>query len=245
MTLPVLLRFLRIALITDPLAALCVVLSGVTSVVFSLFDSKGNVQHVAVTFWARMLLFAGGVKAKVTGLENIRRDGCYVFVSNHISMADVPVVMTHLPLPFRFLAKESLFRFPFIGWHLRRGGHIRVVREDKRASVKALSRARRVLDKGISVLVFAEGSRSGGQLRAFKAGAAHIAIKTGVSVVPLGVAGTDAVLPKGSIHIRPGQVRLHVGEPILTASLTSRDHASLTEQIQARVSALIEEAASR
>ena len=236
-----LLRVLRIALITVPLAPMCVVLMGITCVIVSLFESKGSVQHRVAAFWGRALLAVSGVKVRVAGLENVPREGGFVFVSNHVSHMDVPVIYGHLPVPFRFIAKKSLFRVPFLGWHLHRGGHIQIVREDTRSSVRALAEARRLLGEGRSVHVFAEGSRSVGPLRAFKAGAALIAIKAGATVIPIGVAGTEAVLPRGAIFIRPGTVGLRVGEPIPTAGLASRDHAAFTEQLRERVSALIAE----
>ncbi|MCP5113282.1 MAG: 1-acyl-sn-glycerol-3-phosphate acyltransferase [bacterium] len=236
-------RKLRRVIITAPLGGACVVLMGLTSVVVSLFDSRGDTTHRAVAFWSRIFLTCCGIKVTARGTENVPQEGSIVLVANHLSLIDIPVLLAHLPVSFRFLAKTSLFRLPFIGWHLHRGGHIRVVREDKRASVKALGVARRVLEQGISVLVFAEGSRSKGKLQEFKAGAAHLAIRAGIRMVPIGLVGTEKVMPKGTFKLQPGRVALRIGEPIETTGVTGRDNASLTEVLREKVSELITEAA--
>ncbi len=236
-----LLRTLRIALLTDPLAALIILLMGITSTAVALFDRAGNVQHRVAAFWARLLLFSSGVRVDTHGMENIPEHGGAVFVANHLSMMDVPVLMAHLPASFRFLAKKSLFQVPFIGWHLRLARHIGVDRNDTRAAAKAAGKARWLLQEGISVMVFAEGSRSEGELQSFKAGAAHIAIKAGAPLMPVGISGTQALLPRGSLHIRPGKACVRVGEPIVTEGLTARDQPRLTELLRSRVSGLIAE----
>lgn len=233
------LRTLRIALINDPLAALIIAIMGSTAVLVSLLESESRVQHRLVGFWGRLLLWVSGGKVDTAGLERIPRHEAFVIVSNHLSMMDIPVLMSFLPIPFRFLAKRSLFRLPFIGWHLHRGGHIRLDREDKRSAVKALAQARRVLQRGFSVLVFAEGSRSQSGLQPFKTGAAHLAIKAGVPILPIGLVGTDRLLPKGSIHIRPGRAHLRVGEPLSPAGPLAADVGLLTERMQAAVAELI------
>jgi len=143
------------------------------------------------------MLLVSAVKVNAAGLERIPKHGGLVFVANHRSMMDIPVLTAYLPGSVRFLAKQSLFRVPFIGWHLRFGGHVPVVRHDQRAAVKALRQARQIVAEGASVLVFAEGSRGeGDDLGMFKAGAAHIALRSRATVVPVGLRGTQA-LPAG------------------------------------------------
>ena len=233
------LRRLRIALVTNPLAAICVALMGVTCALASMVDRSGHTAHRLASFWGRRLLFVSGVRMDVAGLERVPRQGGLVLVSNHQSMMDIPVLMAYLPVSFRFLAKRQLFRLPFIGWHLALGGHIKIDRTDKRAAVRALSRARELLKRDTSVLVFAEGSRSASGVQSFKAGAAHLAIKAGATAVPIGLTGTRQSLPGGSLQIRPEPVRLRVGLPIPTAGLSSRDQEQLTEKLRASVAALI------
>jgi len=182
----------------------------------------------------------------VEGLDRIQPDGGYVFAANHLSLMDTPLVIAYIPAQFRFLAKRSLFRVPFIGGHLKRAGHIRVDREDPRSAVKVMGVAAELIRKdGISILVFPEGSRSeDGKLQEFKEGAAYLAIKAGVPVVPVAISGTHAVLPPGSVLVRSGKATLRIGHPIPTGSLQLSDRALLTRRIREEVAALLPEADS-
>ncbi len=227
---------LKAWLITDPLVILATVICGTASLIASLFDGSGRVQHRVAQAWSRVLLAISGVKVRVEGLEHIAAGGSYVFVSNHLSLMDTPLALAHIPVQFRFLAKKSLYKIPFIGYHLNRAGHIPVERKDPRASLRAMADAARIIrERGISVLVFPEGGRSEGALREFKEGAAYIAIKAGVPAVPVGITGTREVLPMGSVTVRGGGVALRIGRPVPTSGLTIRDHAKLTEQLRERV----------
>jgi 1-acyl-sn-glycerol-3-phosphate acyltransferase len=189
-----------------------------------------------------MLLRTAGIRVVAEGLDRLPRDGAFVYVSNHLSLADTPLMAGWLPTSFRFLAKDSLMRVPIIGGHLRRGGHIAVEREDARAAVRSLARAEKLLrDARVSVLIFAEGTRSqDGFLQAFKAGAAHLAIKAGAPVVPIAVHGTADIMPKGRRLLRPGVVRLLAGEPIPTKGLRAQDRDGFTERLQKRVAELLD-----
>jgi 1-acyl-sn-glycerol-3-phosphate acyltransferase len=230
------LGFLRAALVTDPLIVLVTIAMGTLSLATSLFDSSGRAQHAVARLWARMLLAIGGVRVRVEGLERISAEASYVFVSNHLSYMDTPLVVAHIPAQFRFLAKKGLFKVPFIGYHLKRAGHIPVPRGDARASLRTMSEAARIVrERGVSVLVFPEGGRAPGAMREFKAGAAYIAIKAGVPAVPVGIVGTRQILPMDSLLVRGGEVRLRIGEPIPTVGLTIHDHRQLTERLREAV----------
>jgi 1-acyl-sn-glycerol-3-phosphate acyltransferase len=136
------------------------------------------------------------------------------------------------------MAKRELFAVPLLGGHLKRAGHIPVPREDPRAALKAMSDAARAIrERGISVLVFPEGGRSaaGAGLQEFKEGAAYIAIKAGVPVVPLSIEGTGPVLPRGSAKVKPGNVLLKAGEPVPTAGMGLQDRGRLTAEIRERI----------
>jgi 1-acyl-sn-glycerol-3-phosphate acyltransferase len=229
-------RLLWSALIRDPLIVLATVVMGTVSLVTSLFDSTGRLQHRVARVWGRMLLRIGGVKVRIEGLENIVPDGSYIFVSNHLSYMDTPLAIAHIPAQFRFLAKKSLFKVPFIGFHLQRAGHIPVAREDARASLRTMTEAARIVrERNVSLLVFPEGGRSPDKMREFKEGAAYIAIKAGVPAVPVGIVGTREVLPMDSLLVKPGQVTLRIGVPIPTAGLGGHGHRALTGELRERV----------
>ncbi len=227
---------LRAVLFADPLIVLATVVFGTASLIASLFDRTGCTQHRIARLWARALLKAGGLKVELEGIEKLDPAGSYVLVSNHLSLMDTPLVIAHIPLQFRFFAKKGLFRIPFIGTHLRRAGHLPVVRGNARAGLKLMSEAARIMqERKISVLVFPEGGRAPGPMRAFKEGAAYVAIKAGVPAVPIGISGTRESLAMGSALVRPAHVRLRVGEPIPTAGMKIQDHGALTEQLQEKV----------
>lgn len=232
---------LRALLITDPLIILATILYGLVSLGVSFFDHTGDKQMLVARAWARMLLRIAGVRVTVEGLERIDPKGSYVFASNHVSYMDTPVVLASIPVQFRFLAKESLFRIPLLGTHLKRAGHVPVPQHDARAAVKVMNESARIIrEKGISMLIFPEGGRTAdGLLQPFKEGGANIAIKAGSPVVPITLEGTRAILPMHSVHMRAGDVRLKIGEPIETTGLTMHDRGILTGQVREKIVELL------
>lgn len=240
---------LRGLLVADPAVILGVIFFGTVSVLVSFFDRKktGRTQAAVARSWARFLLAAGGVKVRVEGLEHVDPDGSYVFISNHLSYMDTPVVLGHIPVQFRFLAKRGLFKIPLLGTHLSRAGHIAVSRGDPRASVKTMQIAAEVIQtKKISLLIFPEGGRShDGKLRPFKEGGAYIAIRASVPLVPMVLLGTREVLPYGGGVVKPGNVTLKILQPIDTTKLTLKDRGSVTDQLRERILHELESAGTR
>ena len=166
-----------------------------------------------------------------------------MFVSNHQSIYDTPVVFASLPYQIRIIAKESLARFPVLGWHLKRGGHLFVDRRHPdRAGI--LKRWRALVSQGLSLIIFAEGTRSwDGRVARFKAGSILLAMQAGLPIVPLSVIGTRQVMPKGRLRTEPAEVSLIVHDPIqasLTAEPTARDAKALAQRVQAVVAASID-----
>ena len=201
-------------------------------------------MHLVSRRWGARILRWPGVIVTVEGADHIPQDTACLFVANHVSYSDTPILMAHLPTDFRFLAKASLFKTPIIGTHLRHGGHVAVVRDDPRAAVESLAQAARILkNENTSVVIFAEGTRSHGEgMREFRSGAAHLAIQAQVPVVPLAIMGSAEALPKDYLSLQRSRVRVVIGEPISTAGLTRRDRDAFTERLQSSVAALIEAA---
>jgi 1-acyl-sn-glycerol-3-phosphate acyltransferase len=241
------LSYIRSLLITDPIIILATIVMGSISLLTSLFDSDGRIQHQISQIWSRMLLAVSGVKMRIEGLEKIDPGATYVFVANHRSFMDIPVLLAHLPLQFRFFAKKGLFLIPFLGTHLRRAGHLPVVKDNPRASLKSMTDAIRLLRaQGMSVILFPEGGRSkDGILQDFIEGAAYVAVKSGLPVIPIAMTGTREVLPMGSLQIMSGIVELRIGDPIPTASLTLKDRATLTQTMHDRVADLLSQSVSQ
>lgn len=226
--------FLRSLLFSTPLIAFATIVMGSISLVASALDPSGKVSHNIARMWGRMLLAVSFIRVRAEGLENINSNSSYVFVANHTSFMDIPAILKLIDNQFRFFAKKGLFKIPFLGTHLRRAGHVEVDRSSPRASLRSMTRgAEMVARNRISVLLFPEGGRTavGEGLREFHEGAAYIAIKAGVPVVPVGIVGLRPLLPMGSIHIRAGRALLRIGAPIPTEGLTVKDRSELTQQL--------------
>jgi len=234
---------LRSLLFTDPLIILVTIAFGTVSFIVSFFDSTGRLPNRLARPWGRWLLRVSRVRLTVEGVEKIDPQQSYVFVANHRSYMDIPAILASIPVEFRFYAKQGLFLVPFLGTHLKRAGHLPVVRGDARASVKSMTLgAHLIQERKISMLLFPEGGRSRGGMREFKEGAAYIAIKAGVPIVPLGLTGTGYVLPMGSNYVRGGPVILKIGDPIPTAGMKLQDRGQLTETLSRQVAELAGEA---
>ena len=231
---------LRAVLITDPLIILATAVYGTASLAVSFFDNSGRKQIEIARAWARMLLRISGVRVIASGLDAIDPDCGYVVAANHASYMDTPVVLATLPVQFRFMAKEGLFKIPLLGTHLQRAGHISVPKDNPREALKVMGEAGKIIrERGISVLIFPEGGRSLTGLQEFREGAAYIALKAGVRIVPVALKGTMEILPMHSVHVRSGRVEVRVGQPIDTTGMTVRYRASLTATLQERIAELL------
>lgn len=222
-----------------PLIWLYTLVLGCVSLLISLFDPSGERQQSIARLWSRMILATAGARVTVEGLERIDTSKPLVYVVNHLSAFDIPVLYTYLRFQFRILAKKELFRYPFMGWHLRRSGQIPVVLENPKASVRSLNLAVAAIRKGNSLVIFPEGGRSpDGQLHAFMGGAFYAAVKAQVDVVPIALIGTYEMLKMNSYHIKPGLVQMVVGTPIPTAGMSIRDIAKITERARQAIGEL-------
>jgi 1-acyl-sn-glycerol-3-phosphate acyltransferase len=232
--------FLRSFLISIPLIALATMIMGAISLGASLFGASADALHNVARLWGRTLLAAGFIRVRADGVEKLDPKATYVFAANHGSYMDIPALLAALPHQFRFFAKKGLFKIPFLGTHLRRAGHLPVDRTNARNSLKSMTEgARTVRERGTSVLLFPEGGRNPVGLRDFKEGAAYIAIKAGVPVVPVAIVGMRDLLPQGSIHIRSGRVTVRIGDPIPTGGLTLKDRDGVTERLRGELAKLL------
>jgi 1-acyl-sn-glycerol-3-phosphate acyltransferase len=170
-----------------------------------------------------LILATTGVHVDVSGLERLESDRAYVFVANHQSIYDIPIVFWSLPYQIRIIAKESLGRFPFLGWHLRRTGHILVDRRHPNRTA-IFGRASKLMKDGLSLIVFPEGTRSrDGRVAPFKGGSFYLALEAELPVVPISIVGSRHVMLKGRLATCPGRVKLIVHAPIDTTGLAGGD----------------------
>ncbi|HTY57453.1 MAG TPA: lysophospholipid acyltransferase family protein [Bacteroidota bacterium] len=197
-------------------AALISIASAIAELLLIWADRKrGRVFHAIARTWARMVLTVCSVNVTVRGLEKVDLSRNYVYVSNHASMFDIPVILAGIPDQIRIIYKKELDIIPFFGWGLRYGSYIGIDRGRGSRAVRSLEEAVEKIRHGASVLMYAEGTRTlDGKLQPFKRGAFNLALKAGIPVVPLTVNGSFSILPKHSVSVRPGNVELVLESPI-------------------------------
>ena len=224
---------LRSYLILDPLIFLYTFVLGSASLVASFFDRTGEKQHALARTWSRWILVTAMCPVRIVGLEKIDPARPAVYAANHISALDIPLLYANLDFQFRILAKQELFRYPFVGGHLRRSGQFPVDQSNARASIRSLGRAIEGLKSGMPLVIFPEGGRAAdGHIMPFMSGAFYASIKAQVPVVPMAIVGTFETLPMNSYHIRPRELVLLVGDPISPAEYTIRDMDKLAVRTQ-------------
>jgi 1-acyl-sn-glycerol-3-phosphate acyltransferase len=178
-------------------------------------------------------------RLKVEGRFPDRR--AYVVVANHQSMLDI-LLLSHIPREMKWIAKESLFKLPWVGWMLRMSGDIAVRRGDAESGGEALGRARAYLGRGMSVMIFPEGTRSAkGTLLPFKSGAFRLAIEAGVPILPIAVSGTAHGMPKNSPWVRPCRATARILEPVSVDGLGTGDAQKLRDLVRDRIAAALPE----
>ena len=215
-----------------PAIGLYTIVLGTLSLASSLFESNGHFAHWCARTWSRLILLTTGVRVDVEGLTRLERGRSYVFVSNHQSIYDIPILFWSLPYQLRIMAKESLGHFPFLGWHLRRTGHMLVNRRHLARS-RVFGWASRLRSNGLSLIAFPEGTRSrDGRVASFKGGCFLLALQAGLPIVPLSIVGSRHVMLRGRLATYPGVVRLVVHEPIDTRELAGVDPKEFGERVR-------------
>jgi 1-acyl-sn-glycerol-3-phosphate acyltransferase len=228
----------RTVFLLIPLISVYTIVLGTLSILSTLVDRRGHAAHWCARAWSWMILATTGVDVRVKGLDRVEPGETYIFIANHQSIYDIPVIFASLPYQLRIIAKESLGRFPFLGWHLVRAGHLLVDRSNPdRAGI--LNRWRRLVADRVSLIIFPEGTRSpDGEMGRFKAGSFLLALEAGLTIVPLSVSGTIHVMKKNRLMTCPGQVTLEVHQPIPTPKVeapTTADARNLAARIEAIV----------
>ena len=194
-----------------PIFVVATILMGLFSSVVSIFDRSGRVSHHLARYWSRFIFWGVGIKTRVNGTENIPKDRAVIFAANHQSTMDIPAMFGYLPVQFRIMAKQILFMVPFLGWHLYMSGNIPIDRKDARQAFGSVFKASNLLKRGISLLVFIEGTRSrDGKLHRFKRGGFTLARKLNVPLVPIAIKGSFDLMPAGAWTAKGGLVEIEI-----------------------------------
>ncbi|HEX8891433.1 MAG TPA: lysophospholipid acyltransferase family protein [Pyrinomonadaceae bacterium] len=222
--------------IAIPLICLYTFVMGSISLILSLYDPTGKRQHWCARNWCRLIAVTAGARVRVYGAHHVKRGVSYVFLSTHQSLMDIPAMLGYLPAQLRIAAKKSLFRIPFMGWHLTRAGHIPIDRSSTQNAVASMQKAAAYLCNGICAFVFPEGTRSrDGYLHKFKKGGFKLAIQAQTPIIPIAIIGSRQILPYGEIIFRPGPMEMYIDEPIETRGLTDADIEKLMETVYERM----------
>jgi 1-acyl-sn-glycerol-3-phosphate acyltransferase len=204
-------------------------------------DKKGRVQHWIARIWARGCVGISLSRLKVKGAENLCKAQVAVYAPNHTSYMDIPVLFAALPFQFRILARKQLWQWPFIGWYLQRSGQMPIDIGNPHATLSSLGGAAKALRGGMPLVVFPEGGRtSDGALKPFLSGAAYLAIRAQVPLVPIALKGVYDLLPIHTHHFYPGKLTVQVGVPIETKGMSVRQNGELTERLREAIEEMIE-----
>jgi 1-acyl-sn-glycerol-3-phosphate acyltransferase len=237
-TLPVLARW-RSNILRAPLFLAWTAVCGTTSLAVSLFEKSGRVQHRIAQTWAAGCVSLSGARLTVRGTEILRQHPVAVYAANHTSYMDTPVIFATLPFQFRILAKKELWTMPFIGWHLNRSGQIPIDTTNAHTTLSSLGAGVKALRAGMPIFVFPEGGRTpDGNLQNFLSGAAFLAIRAQVPLIPIALSGVYDLLPIHTSHFYPGDVSLAVGEPIPTKGMHLRQADELTARLRTAIADL-------
>ncbi len=232
----------RTNLIQTPVMSLATAVLGSITLLISLFEKSGRTQHRVARLWARICIWITGSTLTVRGAEHLRKHRVAVYASNHTSYMDTPVIFASLPFQFRILAKKELWPMAFIGWYLGRSGQIPIDTTNTHATLSSLGAGVKALRSGMPLFVFPEGGRTQtGELQPFLSGAAYLAIRAQVPLVPLALSGVYDLLPIHTHHLYPGELVLTAGEPIETAGMTVRQTGELTARLRAAIEGLLKQ----
>jgi len=232
---------LRSYFILAPLIWAYTIILGTVSLICSLFDRNGRIQHKFARFWSRLVMKTILSPVKVAGMSNDGFDNSKprVFAVTHVSALDIPILYVHLPLQFRIIFKSELLAYPFVGWHLRRSGQVCINQQNPAASIGAIKSALRSLRSGMPLVIFPEGGRTrDGQIQPFLPGAFFLAIKAQADIVPIALVDTFDLLPMNTYHIKCQPLEMRVGEPISTTGLTVQDTDAVSSKVKTAIEAL-------
>ena len=231
----------RTNLIQIPLLTVVTAICGSLSLLVSFGDKDGQLQHRIARFWARAVVWGTGCTITVRGMENLHSQPAAVYASNHTSYMDTPVIFATLPFQFRILAKKELWPIAFIGWYLDRSGQIPIDTANPHATMSSLGVGVKALRSGTPLFVFPEGGRTAtGSLKPFLSGAAYLAIRAQVPLVPIALTGVYDLLPIHTRHLYPGELTVSVGEPIETKGMTPRQTDELNVRLRLAIERLLE-----
>ena len=217
-------------------AAVYTALLGPPALVSCFLDHSRRRPSFFQGLWVDWLLRTNDIRLRLEGMENLKKDQSYILVSNHASILDIPALISAAPFPVRFLAKRSLLWFPIFGWVMYFSGHLLIDRQSAKSALGSLKKASSLLQEGVSIIVFPEGTRSpDGEVKEFKRGAFLLAQHSKFPVVPVSIIGAYEMLPRQGWCLWPGNIYIRIGEPIRTRDLSRQEARDLMKRVRATI----------
>lgn len=215
------------------LGAVITVFMSFWAVVFSVFPNADNNIHKVASLWANSLLLLCNIKANVVGKESILHGKPQIFMANHQSDFDVLLALAYIPVQFRWIAKKDLFAIPLFGAAMRSAGYIEIDRNQRENALRSFEEAALRIRAGKSIMSFPEETRSrDGEINVFKQGLFHLAIKSGVPIIPVSIIGSGRIMPKRSLRIKPGRITIVIGESIDPSTFATENRHELIEKVR-------------
>ena len=213
---------------------------------FPLISPGENKAHRIANLWARMLLWLTNTSVEVIGRENVQTGRPHIFMANHQSDFDILIVLAHIPGQFRWIVKKELFKIPVFGTAMRNAGYIEIDRQNHEKALKSLDEAARKIREGKSVVTFPEGTRSkDGTVKPFKQGMFHLAIESGVSIIPISIIGAKEIMPKRSLNVKPGKITMVIDRPVDVSAYTKETRGELIERVRSIIIGNVEKPPAR
>jgi len=212
----------------------------IIALIVSFLDSKGERVHKIARLWAVIHLKICGIIVHIKGLEHVKEPP-YIFMCNHQSALDIFALLSSLPVPFKWIAKRSLFLIPFLGWGMKKAGYISLDRENPREALKAIEDAASKIREGMNIIIFPEGTRGDGRnLLPFKKGGFSLALRAKVPIIPMGINGTSILQPKGSFLPRQkGVIYITIGEVLHVECESRSAKTKVMSEVREQIEKLI------
>ncbi len=203
------------------------------AVVFSIFPNTDNRVHKIAQLWARLLLLICDTKVEVIDKENFPHKKPHVLMANHQSDFDILIALAYLPGQFRWLSKKELFNIPIFGAAMKSAGYISIDQQNRENAMQSLDEAVLRIRNGKSVMTFPEGTRSrDGEIKSFKKGSFYLAIKSGAPIIPITIIGSGKIMPKRSLRVRPGKIKMVIDKPVETKEYSLENRQELIERVR-------------
>jgi len=202
-------------------------------IVVSLVTAGGDTAHKVARIWAKCILVLSSTRVTVKGLSNLEPGRSCIYMANHMSNFDIPVLQASLPVQFRWLAKAELYKIPVFGYAMKRAGYISIDRSNRESAIESLNKAAKIIRDGISVVIFPEGTRSRTHnIQPFKKGGFFLAVDSGAPIIPIIINGTERIMPKKQMLIKPGNVTLEIAKPINSSDYTRKTKNDLMDKVR-------------